>query len=69
MPRLAVACEARHRLTFRGCVLWGDVGALHAYLTRTPAVLVGVSLADAAGKRRPQHMPGTVDEYPNWRSR
>jgi 4-alpha-glucanotransferase len=41
--------------------------ALYAYLTRTPAMLVGVSLADAAGERRPQNMPGTVDEYPNWR--
>jgi 4-alpha-glucanotransferase len=40
---------------------------LYAYLTRTPAVLIGVSLADAAGERRPQNMPGTVDEYPNWR--
>jgi 4-alpha-glucanotransferase len=41
--------------------------ALYAYLTRTPAVLVGVSLAEATGERRPQNMPGTVDEYPNWR--
>ena len=41
--------------------------ALYAYLTRTRAVLVGVSLAEAAGERRPQNMPGTVDEYPNWR--
>ena len=41
--------------------------ALYAYLTRTPAVLIGVSLADAAGERRAQNMPGTVDEYPNWR--
>ncbi len=41
--------------------------ALYAYLTRTPAVLIGVSLADAAGERRPQNMPGTIDEYPNWR--
>jgi 4-alpha-glucanotransferase len=41
--------------------------ALYAHLTRTPAVLIGVSLADAAGERRPQNMPGTVDEYPNWR--
>ncbi len=41
--------------------------ALYAYLTRTPAILIGVSLADAAGERRPQNMPGTVDEYPNWR--
>ncbi len=41
--------------------------ALYAYLTRTPAMLIGVSLADAVGERRPQNMPGTVDEYPNWK--
>jgi 4-alpha-glucanotransferase len=41
--------------------------ALYAYLTRTPAMLIGVSLADAVGERRPQNMPGTVQEYPNWR--
>ncbi len=41
--------------------------ALYAHLTRTPAMLIGVSLADAVGERRPQNMPGTVDEYPNWR--
>jgi 4-alpha-glucanotransferase len=41
--------------------------ALYAFLTRTPAILVSVSLADAAGERRPQNMPGTVEEYPNWR--
>jgi len=41
--------------------------ALYGYLTRTPAMLIGVSLADAVGERRPQNLPGTVDEYPNWR--
>jgi 4-alpha-glucanotransferase len=41
--------------------------AVYGYLTRTPALLIGVSLADAAGERRPQNLPGTVDEYPNWR--
>jgi len=41
--------------------------ALYGYLARTPAVLVGVSLADAVGDRRPQNLPGTRDEYPNWR--
>ena len=41
--------------------------ALYAYLARTPAALLGVSLADAVGERRPQNMPGTVTEYPNWR--
>jgi 4-alpha-glucanotransferase len=41
--------------------------ALYAYLARTPALLIGVSLAEAAGERRSQNMPGTTTEYPNWR--
>ncbi len=41
--------------------------ALYGFLARTPARLIGVSLADAAGDRQPQNMPGTSDEYPNWR--
>ncbi|TMQ99894.1 4-alpha-glucanotransferase [Actinomadura soli] len=43
------------------------VTALHDFLTLTPARLIGISLADAAGERRTQNQPGTVDEYPNWR--
>src|SRR5260370_5532084 len=42
--------------------------ALYGDLARTPAVLVGVSLADAVGDRRPQNIPGTSDEYPHWRT-
>ena len=41
--------------------------ALYAYLARTEARLVAVALAAAAGDRRPQNLPGTSDEYPNWR--
>ena len=41
--------------------------ACYAFLGRTPALLIGVSLADAVGDRRPQNIPGTTDEYPNWR--
>ncbi|HEX5290740.1 MAG TPA: 4-alpha-glucanotransferase, partial [Streptosporangiaceae bacterium] len=41
--------------------------ALYGYLARTPALLVGVSLADAVGDTRSQNIPGTLDEYPNWR--
>ena len=40
---------------------------LYGYLARTPALLVGVSLADAVGDTRSQNIPGTVDQYPNWR--
>ena len=41
--------------------------ALYGFLARTPAMLIGVSLADAVGDRRTQNVPGTSDEYPNWR--
>ena len=43
------------------------VEALHRYLVRTPAKLVGIALADATGDRRTINQPGTYDEYPNWR--
>jgi 4-alpha-glucanotransferase len=41
--------------------------ALYGYLSRTPSVLAGVSLADAVGDIRTQNIPGTSTEYPNWR--
>ncbi|HEY2443258.1 MAG TPA: 4-alpha-glucanotransferase [Streptosporangiaceae bacterium] len=41
--------------------------ALYRFLARTPAALIGVSLADAVGEHRPQNLPGTSVEYPNWR--
>ena len=41
--------------------------ALYAYLAKTPAQLIGVNLAEAAGETRSQNMPGTCDEYSNWK--
>ncbi|SDC63866.1 4-alpha-glucanotransferase [Sanguibacter gelidistatuariae] len=43
------------------------VEALHRYIKATPAVLLGVSLADAVGERRAQNQPGTDQQYPNWK--
>ncbi|MGW3274122.1 4-alpha-glucanotransferase [Streptomyces kronopolitis] len=43
------------------------VRAVHRFLLRTPARMIGVWLPDAVGDRRPQNLPGTWDEYPNWR--
>ena len=43
------------------------VEAMHRYVMATPAVLVGVALADAVGERRAQNQPGTDQEYPNWK--
>jgi len=64
----------RDVLTAQGLLLAGrepsaeefTVG-MYGFLARTPAVLIGVSLADAVGDRRTQNIPGTSDEYPNWR--
>jgi 4-alpha-glucanotransferase len=41
--------------------------ALYGYLRKTPALLLGVALTDAVGELRAQNVPGTSDEYPNWR--
>ena len=43
------------------------MAALYGYLARTPSLLIGVSLPDMVGQRRPQNVPGTTDAYPNWR--
>lgn len=43
------------------------VRAVHRFLLRTPARMAGVWLPDTIGDRRPQNLPGTWDEYPNWR--
>jgi 4-alpha-glucanotransferase len=41
--------------------------AMYGFIASTPALLIGISLADAVGDRRTQNVPGTSDEYPNWR--
>jgi len=46
----------------------GDVGlAMHAVLTAAPSRLVLAAFGDAVGDLRQPNLPGTVDEYPNWR--
>ncbi len=43
------------------------VSAMHTFIAHTPSLLVTVSLGDALGDVRQPNMPGTTDEYPNWR--
>ncbi|MBR7678828.1 4-alpha-glucanotransferase, partial [Streptomyces daliensis] len=43
------------------------VKAVYRFLARTPSRMIGVWLPDALGDRRPQNLPGTWDQYPNWR--
>ncbi|AXK35149.1 4-alpha-glucanotransferase [Streptomyces armeniacus] len=44
-----------------------EIKAVHRFLVRTPARMLGVWLPDTVGDRRPQNVPGTCREYPNWR--
>jgi 4-alpha-glucanotransferase len=41
--------------------------AMHEFLARTPCRFVTASLYDVLGEIRQPNLPGTTDEYPNWR--
>jgi 4-alpha-glucanotransferase len=43
------------------------VAALHALLAKAPSSLLLTSPQDALGETRQPNLPGTVDQYPNWR--
>ncbi|MEU6151896.1 4-alpha-glucanotransferase [Actinosynnema sp. NPDC047251] len=43
------------------------VTAFHALLAKSPSLLCLTSPQDALGETRQPNLPGTVDEYPNWR--
>ncbi|WP_041832853.1 4-alpha-glucanotransferase [Actinoplanes sp. N902-109] len=43
------------------------VTAMHAFLARTPSRLITASLYDVLGEVDQPNLPGTTDEYPNWR--
>ncbi|WP_156758665.1 4-alpha-glucanotransferase [Actinokineospora pegani] len=43
------------------------VDALHVLLARTPCALVFAAPQDLIGEERQPNLPGTVDQYPNWR--
>jgi 4-alpha-glucanotransferase len=43
------------------------VVAMHEFLAKTPCRFVTASLYDVLGELRQPNLPGTTDEYPNWR--
>jgi len=44
-----------------------QIVALHELLALSPSRVLLAALGDAVGDLRQPNMPGTVDEYPNWR--
>jgi len=43
------------------------IKAAHRYLARSAATIVMMQIDDAIGERLPVNVPGTSDQYPNWR--
>ena len=39
----------------------------HAFVARTPSLLMAVRLADLTDEKQPTNVPGTSDSYPNWK--
>jgi 4-alpha-glucanotransferase len=42
---------------------------MHAHMAASPCRLAALQIEDALGLERQVNVPGTVDEYPNWRNR
>ena len=43
--------------------------AVHRFMARTPSMLLTVQLDDMVGATEQPNLPGTTDQYPNWRVR
>lgn len=46
---------------------WPAALTLHRHLAESRALIACVGLADMVGQHDPVNIPGTIDEYPNWR--
>ncbi len=48
---------------------WELAAAIYGYLARTPSKIMVLQLEDLLGQADQVNLPGTVDEYPNWKKR
>jgi glycogen operon protein len=47
----------------------GDAAAAHAFVARSPSMMMLIQADDLAGETEPLNVPGTDTERPNWRRR
>ncbi|KAB0679410.1 4-alpha-glucanotransferase [Aureimonas leprariae] len=43
--------------------------AVHRFMAKAPSVLVALQIEDMLGSEKQPNLPGTTDQYPNWRIR
>jgi 4-alpha-glucanotransferase len=63
------ARQALHRALLERKMPALDFIAVARYLAESPSRLVLIAIEDAVGSKEQVNVPGTVDEYPNWRVR
>ncbi len=72
----AEAADERRRMTarLRDYGLVGEdpterelIEAMHCYIAKSPAQMLAIGVVDAVGERKAQNVPGTDEEYVNWR--
>jgi 4-alpha-glucanotransferase len=68
--QLLEALRAEGLVSLDGEIGWVElIPAVHSYLSRTGSILAVAQLDDITGETEPVNIPGTVDQYGNWRRR
>jgi 4-alpha-glucanotransferase len=62
-----LAALVREGVVKGGASLPARIAGIHDFLARVSSTLVLVSPYDVVGDLRQPNLPGTLDEYPNWR--